>query len=275
MKITNQIPNYKIKGLSQKANTKFWTKESIIFKRYLKFLNVFTLFCCLLFNLQLFFISYNINVYAYALIISIHVLSTSFCIQRAFHLFYTLNYFFLITLKFFSKKFNHISNQIRKLGIRKPIDNRKLRKLIYDFNYVYLELMKLNEFFKLSFGIHFIHYFLLVVIGVFAILKLDIRFQIPAAFVLFFLYIFIIYTSFTWSQNVLVLMEKTNHHLNNVSFNRRVSFGNKKKISFIPIFDQHPLFGFTCYDFFKLTSNIALVVSAIDYLLILIFENIN
>ena len=63
---------------------------------------------------------------------------------------YTVNMFYCELVLFFSKKFEHISKQLKRLNTSnvKIINNRKLSRLIYEFNRVVFELKEMNDLFK-------------------------------------------------------------------------------------------------------------------------------
>ena len=104
MRITNQLPNCEIFGLSRKEHEKFWIKENEFFKKYLKFFNWLVLATCIVFNVHLFLfneLNESVNIYTLILVYSIHILINSFCFRNLFHMYYTINILFLTLLNFF------------------------------------------------------------------------------------------------------------------------------------------------------------------------------
>ena len=175
MKITNQMPNYETIGLTSKKNQEFWRKENEFFVKFLKFFNIFLFFNCFLFNLPHFLVNFDVSIYLFVFINLLHVLHDSYYIKNMFSIFYLLNYIFLNLVAFFLKKFTYIAQRATKLKRKKQINNRKLSRLIYKFNFVYLEMINMNEYFSKFLGFNLICYFLLVVVSSFAVLFTDIR----------------------------------------------------------------------------------------------------
>ena len=188
MKITN---HYKVIGLSRKKNQEFRSKEIRFHVLYLKFFNFFLLISCIIFNAQLFFVSYgDINIYIYITVNSVHIIHTCFYAYYVYQLVYTISIFFVTVLIFLFKKFSHITKQIAKLKNEQSIDNRKLSKLIYDFNFVYLEMVKMNEYFCKFTGFNFVHFILYAIVLTFVTLSIDnLQLQILIFTVLILLYI--------------------------------------------------------------------------------------
>ena len=81
-----------------------------------------------------------------------------------FQVVYTLNMFFLSIAHFFTKKFGHIKEQLLKMERNRRADNQQLQELIWQFHFVNLELVKINDYFKFLFLTNLVHFFLLAVI---------------------------------------------------------------------------------------------------------------
>ena len=274
MKISNQIPNYEIKGLSKKANAEFWAKENVYYNYFVKFYIAFTVFACVIINIQLFYIRFNTSINSFIFWTLLHIISNSYYLFQIFGLFYLMNFFFLTQMLFFKKKFNYISTKVEKMTNQKScsrtssiagfstVDNRKLAKLIYDYNYVYLEMVKINEYFKWLSGFNYVYYFMLVINMSFSVaITQDFKVQLCVFLALIFMYILIIYVSFTWSNNVTVAFEKANFHFQNASFSPNVSLSNRKKMNLIIFIVKNEHSGFTCFDVFRLTSYQGYLVS--------------
>ena len=70
---------------------------------------------------------------------------------------YTLSLFHITTIKFYTKKFQYITKQVERFNASSSErtenrNNRKLAKLISDYNLVQLEMMDINSFFKRHFA---------------------------------------------------------------------------------------------------------------------------
>ena len=217
------------------------------------------------FPAQLFFVgklNKSVSIYTLILINSLHILNYGFYIRNLYHVFYTINILFLTLLNFLFKKFNYFIRQIVKLKSKPQIDNRKLSKLIHDFNFVYLEMVKMNEYFSPIIGFNFTHYILLAIFATFAVLSSnEIVLQIPVYFLFMLLYVLIIYLCSNWSNSVSDKINKANFLLQTISFRPDVSIENKKKISLISFILLNKKSGFTCFGLFKLSSYYGLTVS--------------
>ena len=264
MKITNQFPNYEVIGLSKEENKKFWIKENEFFKKYLKFFNWLLAASCIVFNSHLFFvkaINESVNIYALVLVNSIHAIHNLIFLRSIFHIFYSINIFYLILLNFLFKKFNYLIQKIEKLKSKPKINNQKLSKLIHDINFVYLEVVKMNEYFAPIIGVNFTFYILVCVITTFGLLSTDVvMFKTIQYLILIFLYILVIYLCSNWANSVSNSMNRVNFLLQTISFRPGVALANKKRINLISFILQNKQSGFTCFHL-KLTSYVGLVVS--------------
>ena len=86
----------------------------------------------------------------YIVVQTIHVIHTAWFVWLYLDGVYTVNIFYCVIILFFAKKFEHISKQLKRLNRSKVkvINNRKLSRLIYEFNRVIFELTEMNELFK-------------------------------------------------------------------------------------------------------------------------------
>ena len=265
MKTTNQWPNYELVGLSKEENVEFWQKENKIFNLFLKFLNFMIHFTFVLFSLNYFMVSYligKVDLIVIIIVNSLNIIHVYINLIRIFHVLNIFIYFYLVTIKFFTTKFRFLKREICELAKHQTISNTKLSKLLFDFNYVYLEMVNMNEYLKYIIGLHLVHYFVLSVNLSFAIFLTDLPTQIAFAQILIFLYIFIVYLSCQWSNSFTKELEKTNFILQTIAFRPEVSLRNRKKINFISFFLGNEKCGFTFFDLFKLTSSDALTVSS-------------
>ena len=103
--------------------------------------------------------------FTYIVVQALHIINYYFCLRSFFHMVYSLNLFFVSVAKFFIKKFDYITKQIAKL--ERPVDNDKLHELIEEFNFVYLEVVKINDYFKVLFLANLLHFFFMAIICAF------------------------------------------------------------------------------------------------------------
>lgn len=104
-------------------------------------------------------------------------------------------------LTFFSFKFNKITKEINKLRIEHPtIDNKKLSKLINDYNCVYLEIIKLNDYFKYLIGFNFFNYFTICIVATFLAFNADNLIKTVLGFLLVVTYFMNLFFPFKLSQ---------------------------------------------------------------------------
>ena len=98
------------------------------------------------------FSSYDVDIVTYIVVQTIHVIHLYWFIFLYLGCVWTLNMFYCEILLFFSKKFEHISKQLKYLNKSKTkrIKNCKLSRLIYQFNRVVFELTEINQLFKVG-----------------------------------------------------------------------------------------------------------------------------
>lgn len=102
--------------------------------------------------------SYNteINIFTYILVQTVHVIHTSLFFWLALTSVYPINLFYCTIILFFTKRFQHLSKQLNRLdepaGSSVPgrINNRKLSRLMFDYNQILHEMMEMNQLFKVS-----------------------------------------------------------------------------------------------------------------------------
>ena len=85
---------------------------------------------------------------------------------------YSINFFLIQIIWFFSKKFRYICKQTKRLGAleRKSINNQKLARTILEQIKVEQEVMEINEFFREFVGFSLVHFFLFSVLLAFIVL---------------------------------------------------------------------------------------------------------
>ena len=205
--------DYNVIGLSQDENKKFWLNEVDFNYQYNRVFNSFTVMACLALNSQLLYMFFDvIDIYTYVIVSIVHFIHASFFIYAIFHMIYTLNVFFITIMNFFRKKFNYISKQLEHIQHEKvELNNPKLSRLIYDFNYVYLELIHQNNYFKHLSGINFLHYSVSAVIASFIfMLNENLSMQIVGYTMLIFLYILVLYFPYQYSNFVITQVRSNN-----------------------------------------------------------------
>ena len=157
MTMSYEIParndeDYDVIGLSRKENKTFWLAEDRLNHRYLGLLvNACLVVIAIVFDSQLFFVSFDVGIAFYALMQTINVLWNTFGIFCYLHGFYTLSTFYITIILFMTRKLRYIRKQVQSIdnSLRtRQIDNRKLARLIHDCNFVRLELTEMNNLFK-------------------------------------------------------------------------------------------------------------------------------
>ena len=207
MKMTYEIPaknedDYKVIGLSQNMNKDFWSKEDAFNHRFNRVLSIFSIVVSLVFSVQLFIYPYDVHIYIFVAVSIIHTIHAWIFIHIMFHIMNTFNIFFLTMLNFFSLKFDYITEMIERLTRESNNINQDLSQLIYEFNYVYFELIQIKMYFKYLTGFNLIHYFLVAVLATFAFIYVDLNVKIAGYLVLILLFIIVLYLPFQLSNKV-------------------------------------------------------------------------
>lgn len=170
IKMTNEMPSngqmvaeseHQVVGLPPKENKRFWALEDKINSRYIRVMNASIVLSWLVFNVQLFLVNFSeVDLWLYILVQTLHMANGDFFVWNYFHSVYTLNVFFIECMWFLSKKFRHLSRQVQNLRATrtKLIHNKRLTKLIQDYNEVMAELMDINKFFKNFLGHNLLHF---------------------------------------------------------------------------------------------------------------------
>ena len=126
----------------------------------------------------------------YCVVQALHLAHHYLFIFVFFQIVYTLNIFFISTVKLFTNKFGHIKEQLSKLERNRPMDNQKLEELIWQFHFVNLELVKINDYFKFLFLTNLVHFFLLAVLCAFvSFFFAEIRLKLVFFVVVFMMYL--------------------------------------------------------------------------------------
>ena len=138
----------------------------------------------------------------YAIAQAVNFLYTALIIYLFLGVAYTLNVFYIEIILFLSKKLHNIAKRVDRANTdrKKTIDNRKLTRLIIEYNRVLFEQMEMNDFFKViafhlliripdlflfltqlstSFknynGTNYVHYFLFNILLSFVAIQVDTR----------------------------------------------------------------------------------------------------
>lgn len=90
------------------------------------------------------------------------------------------------------------------IALQVPEYDQKLDELVRDFNLVYLELLKINGYFKYLSGINLAHFAFLTVIVTFVSLFSDLRLRILFYSVIYSMYILIFGLAFKLANGVLI-----------------------------------------------------------------------
>lgn len=206
LQMTNELPdnkNYELKGLSSSENDKFWIKEDKFNYYYDLLLKVIVITLLIIFTIPLFYTNYGVDEPIYSILLIAHTFHHFLFLFVYFHATATPNLFLLTILKFFSTKFNNIIKEINKLRFESvKIDNKKLGKLINDYNCVHLEMININNYFKYLIGVNFFHYSILCIIASFLSFNVDILMKTTLFAILIFTYSMNLFLPFKFSQIV-------------------------------------------------------------------------
>lgn len=96
----------------------------------------------------------NIGIYHYLLFATLHSIHNSFYISVILSEYGNLNIFIISGFKFFRKRYEAINLKIEKL-LGKRVTNRKLKRILNDFNYLTMELCQINKYWSRYVGWYF------------------------------------------------------------------------------------------------------------------------
>ena len=164
MRLTLELPakpvdrDYKTVGLPRKANQAFWLDEDQFNYNWNSAINGLLFFFSLVVSVLLFIGPYDGPIDAgYLLLQTVHSAHVHLVFFSFLNSVYSLNLFFNQLLNFFAKKFRHLLKRVQRLNAAGRVDQRKLAKLIYQFQVVNFELMEMNAFFSSFVGVSLIH----------------------------------------------------------------------------------------------------------------------
>ena len=144
--------DYRVAGLSRIENKQFWETENYVNRLWCRMLNYYIALSGFTFTIQLFFVKLDEVDYFSAQYIgwqTFHVFQTFHAFYAFLHCYYTLGFWHVTSMRFFSKRFRYISRQLERLnGCSDRVNNRMLSRLIIENNQVHHEMIFINEFFK-------------------------------------------------------------------------------------------------------------------------------
>lgn len=118
---------------------------------------------------------------------------------------YTINVFYIGLIKYFAKKLEHISKQLKKIDRSevKQMNNRRLTRLIIAYNRVLFDLIEINRFFRYFIGWNsFFYFFFSIMLSFIAISCNDLRLEIALLMMVLVMFITTIGVPFTIANQV-------------------------------------------------------------------------
>ena len=217
--MTYEIParsekDWSVVGLSRKENKRFWQIENKVNHYWYRGINFTLLVGCFIFSVQFFMVSFHqVDWTTYVLFQVVNISHFCFFLFRFLHIVYTVNLMLVAVIRFLSKKFNYIRKKIVALGrSRKEVNNRKLFRLLRDYNFVHVELEEMNCFFRQYVGYNTVHFFILGILSSFSCLFGDLRMAVAIMMIIVAMYVCIIYFPFQQANRVPVEVRFKNHH---------------------------------------------------------------
>ena len=110
---------------------------------------------------------------SYFLFQAINILYIFYILFSFVHFFYTLNFFYMTSMRFFSKRFAYIGWHVKCMGFLEMTErarNRKLSTLLVNHNRVHHDLILINELFKFYVGLNLLSYFAFGIVIMFVVL---------------------------------------------------------------------------------------------------------
>lgn len=207
--MSGEIPadDFRVIGLSKKTNARFWADADRFGIRCNQAMYAILLFTCLAMNSQLFLDRNEVNIFIYFLVQTLHSLHYYVPFYQLFHIFVTMNVFYLTMITFFHTKFGSIAKRTSKLKQSRSI-NRRMRRLIYELNSVILETFRINDYFKHLIGHNLFGFFTVTVLSSFAIFYLELRLKFLYTTVIF-MYIIILGFPFKFASSLTGQVSRT------------------------------------------------------------------
>jgi hypothetical protein len=197
--------NYRYVGLSKIKSLEFWRKNSTFMTTYMRIYNISMIIPNIIYNIQVFNNNFKLNIWIYLLVVFINISWNFYWLYLFCHFIYTLSVLFESIVFFLNKKYLNINKKL-KLFFKNEnyqIDNVKLAKLIFSYEYVSNELIHINEYFKYFNGINMFFFIITFSIATFVILIVDLTYAIVFSILISIAYIFLISIPYYFSSQVI------------------------------------------------------------------------
>ena len=135
-------------------------------------------------------------------------------------------------------------------------NNRKLAKLVSDYNLVQLEMMEINAFFKRFFGANLIHAFIIMMLVIFVSLECNWNMKMAFGSCMLIMFLAIIFCPFVLANAVITQVNRVRRAFENSAFLRSGNLRNRQKIYLIGIVSGKA--AFSCFDWWSLSSETCL-----------------
>lgn len=167
MKLTHELPeksdrDYRVAGLSQEENQKFWSTVNCVNRLWFWMFNSYLTFMNIILCAPLFFVRFDrIEIFSvrYIFFQTLHVVNEFHSLYSFGHCCCSINLFFGECLWWFSRRFDNIERRVRKLNaleVSNRKKNRKLTKLVIEYQQVHYDLIMINDFFSSYIGFNLI-----------------------------------------------------------------------------------------------------------------------
>lgn len=180
MVMSNEIPPQeerigRVAGFSRRENSNFWMKEQNFNYYWYRVVSCLTLLLSPGFTVQLFMLHFDVNPLTYILVQAFNVFHCVYVVFHFFHSLYTTQLFCLQIIHFFCLKFKCIVSRLRYLNAsgNSKLKNRRLARLIHQYNRVQLELIEANNFFKNFLGVNAVVFFFYALLMMFLVIFID------------------------------------------------------------------------------------------------------
>ena len=192
----------KVVGLPKEKNLNFWRKERNFNFFWYRVVSSGTLVLCLMFCIPLLLLPFDVSWYSYVLMQAFNAFHCTYTVFFFLHSVYTTSIFILQIMYFFSLKFKYIRRRLARLDDSgaKKLDNRRLVRLVLQFNRVQLELIETNNFFKRFLGTNMIFFFSMAVIFLFLGIYVDWLLRVALLSTVFVMYLTIILAPFSFAD---------------------------------------------------------------------------
>lgn len=282
MTLSGEVPtkrrDQQVVGFTRKENHNFWLAEKRLNYHWHQGMTFAIRVACLVFSTKFFFVSFDANIVSHVFFQAVNIAHFFFFFYRFLHIIYTLNFFVVTLIRFFRNKFRQITRRIERLKVEKKsrANNRKLARLVYEFNVVHLELFAMRELFKQFIGHNLCHCFALALLTTFGSMSAQKRMALlvhPIVFVMGLATIFPFYFATSVIIEVLVVTtliplkgspvsnheprfvlksDRVKHNLENMAFKRSTKLAIKLKIDSLG--NLRDRVGFACFDWFQIGS---------------------